>query len=167
MAHTLMYGMLSRASDLPSQRAYIAIMGWVAYSSVAICGFACISLLLTYISRYHASPLILNAWFWTITAIMFMSIALATNAKQLKVSVSSIKWFVLLAVIAVITNYCSVTAMQKGPNTGVVQTFQMSQVVIVAIGAYFLFHQSIHWIAALGMVLVVIGLILIVNSPLA
>lgn len=135
---------------------------WVIYAIIAAVGFGAISLLITYISRGGVESIILNAWYFLIASIMFLLIALATSAHKLKLHSSSIKWIVLLSVVAVVTNYFSVKALQSGPNTGIVRALLMIQILVAALGGIYLFHQGITGRAGIGIALVVGGLLLIV-----
>lgn len=139
-------------------------MAWVVYSFIAAIGFGIISLLLTYLSRQNMSSLVVNTWFWVTTALIFLITSLATSAKQLKIHATTLKWFILLALIAVATNYFSVKALRSGPNTGMVRSIQLAQIIIATLGGVYLFHDSITARAGIGIALVVVGLILVVNK---
>ncbi len=139
-------------------------MDWVYYSLIAAVGFGIIPLLLTYLSHNKISPLIIGAWFWSLTALLFIVSSLLTARKELKIPNSSIKWFVLLAIVAVITNYFSVKALQVGPNTGLVRSIQASAVIVATAGAYYFFHETVSVRAGIGVGLIILGIILIVNK---
>lgn len=137
---------------------------WVFYSLIAAVGFGAIALLLGYLSKTGVSPLIINTWVWASTAILFLSASLVTASDQLKVKAEYIKWFILLAAIAFVTNLFSVKALQAGPNVGLVRSVQFAQILVAAVGGYLLLHQHISLRAGIGMALVVIGIVLIVNK---
>lgn len=139
-------------------------MAWVFYSFIAAVGFGVIALLLTYLSRSHMSSLIVNTWFWTITAAIFILTSLLTAPKQIKIQGTFIKWFVLLAVVAVITNFFSVKALQVGPNTGIVRSIQMIQIIVATLGGIYLFHEGITIKTGFGIGLVVSGVLLLINK---
>lgn len=142
----------------------IILMTWYLYSLAAAVGFGSITLLLTYLSRSNISALAVNTWFWLLTGLIFLLVSLATSAKHLKIQSSAIKWFILLAFIAAATNYFSVKAFQEGPNTGIVRSVMMAQIVVATIGGIYLFHEGVSIKAGLGIILVVIGLLLLLNK---
>src|SRR3990167_6502831 len=136
-------------------------MAWVFYSLIAAVGFGIISLILTHLSRAKISPLIVNTWFWSATPLIFLTISLITSPKQMKVQANALKWFALLSFVAVITNLFSVKALQVGPNTGLVRSIQMAQIVVATLGGIYLFHEGVSPKAVIGIVLVIVGIILI------
>jgi drug/metabolite transporter (DMT)-like permease len=137
-------------------------MAWVIYSLIAAVGFGSITLILTYLSRANMSSIVVNAWFWATTALIFIVAGIITSTKDLKIHTSYVKWFILLAIVAFITNYFSVKAFQTGPNTGVVRSIQIAQIAVAAIGGYYIFHQGVSPRAGLGMAFLVVGLLLII-----
>lgn len=139
-------------------------MAWYLYSIFSAIGFGAIVLLITYLSRQQMTNLAVNTWFWASTALFFICISLVTSAKQLKVPVQNIKWFLLLAVIATATNILSVKALQTGPNSGIVRSVQMSQIIIATLGGMYFFHEGITLKAGIGIAFIIVGVILLVNK---
>jgi uncharacterized membrane protein len=137
---------------------------WALYSLIAALGFGVIALILAHLSRSNLSPLIVNTWFWASTAVLFLATSLAVAGEQLKLKSEHLKWFILLAIVAFVTNWFSVKALQVGPNVGLVRSVQFAQIVVAALGGYLLLHQHISLRAGVGMVLVVIGILLVANK---
>ena len=139
-------------------------MSWYVYSLLSALGFGSIVLLLSYLSKQHLSVLTVNTWFWLTTGVIFLLISLLSSSKKLRIPASSVKWFLLLATIAVVTNILSVKALQIGPNSGIVRSVQMTQVIVAAIGGVLLLHESVSLQSGVGMIMVIAGVILLINK---
>jgi len=139
-------------------------MNWVTYSIFSAVGFGGISLLLTHFTRQNISTLIINLWFWGLTAIGFLGWHLVDRAHSVKISSQQFGLFILLAAIAVATNYFSVKALETGPNTGIVRSVQMAQIAVAAIGGIYLFNQGIDLKGFIGIALIIIGIYLLINK---
>lgn len=67
-------------------------------------------------------------------------------------------WGLLVASLSMAGNIFSVSAVEKSPNPGYVQSVNATNALIVLIASVFLFHASITWLKLVGVLLILLGL---------
>ncbi|MEZ4755143.1 MAG: EamA family transporter [Bdellovibrionota bacterium] len=129
---------------------------WIIHSLLALIGFTGIYILIKSLTRFEISSIILNFWFFTLTAIGFL--VLAFNKKEiLSVPKASLPFFLLLTLSAVFGNYYSVKAYQIAPNPGYVAAIISSAVIFLTIFSIFAFGSELTWLKGFGILLTTTG----------
>lgn len=135
-------------------------VNWLAYSFVAMISFVVMILLFKKLTVMEPKTEVINFYFFLFTAVAFFFFAIIKKV-QLEFPSKSLPLFILIAIIAVIANYASVSAIRSAPNPGYVRGIQTLEVVIITIAALFLFKSEITPIKFIGILLSVCGVILL------
>jgi drug/metabolite transporter (DMT)-like permease len=135
-------------------------VSWVLYSIIAMIGFATMILLFKKLTIMEPKTEVINFYFFMFTSIAFFLFSTLRKV-QLHFPGKSLALFILLAVIAVVANYASVSAIRSAPNPGYVRGIQSFEVVIITIAAFFLFRSEITTVKVIGMLLSLCGVVLL------
>lgn len=135
-------------------------INWVAYSLVSMISFAAMMLLFKKLTQTGMPPEVINFYFFLFSTFAIFLFNLARSTK-LELPSNSIYIFVLTALIAVVANYCSISAIKLAPNPGYSKALQSFDVAIITIASVFFFGSQITITKAAGIFLSMLGLILL------
>jgi drug/metabolite transporter (DMT)-like permease len=138
-------------------------MNWLIYSLISTIGFVGIALIIKRLTQFEIKAEVLNLYFWGLTTLTFLSYALIKKS-VLKVPDNSWTWFILLAIIAFVTNLFSVLAIKTAPNPGYTRAIQAAQIILVTIASFFLFGSKFDLKTFFGILIVFLGVFLITAS---
>jgi drug/metabolite transporter (DMT)-like permease len=122
--------------------------------------FAAMMLLFKKLTATTMLPEVINFYFFLFSTIAILIFNLLRGTK-LELPSNSIYIFVLAALIAVVANYFSISAIKSAPNPGYSRAIQGFDVVIITISSVFLFGAQITIVKAAGIALSICGLILL------
>jgi drug/metabolite transporter (DMT)-like permease len=135
-------------------------MRWLILSFFAMLCFVSVALIIKKLTLTEPQSEVINFYFFLFTTIVFLGLLLSKGTRAV-ISVSSIKWFALLAVVAAAANYFSVAAIRNAPNPGYVTGVRGFESGITALVAVMLFKSEITATKFIGIILTLGGLILL------
>lgn len=135
-------------------------MNWLFYSLVAMISFAVMILIFKKLTTLEQRTEVINFYFFLFTTTAF-SLFVFFRQVQLQIPIDSLPLLILLAIIAVVANYCSITAIRLAPNPGYVRGIQSFEVVVITVLAVFLFQSDINLTKLIGIALSLCGIILL------
>ena len=135
-------------------------MTWIALSLFAMLCFVAVALIIKKLTLTETQTEVVTFYFFLFTAIVFLGLLLFKGTIP-NVSSGSIKWFVLLAIVAAGANYFSVSAIRAAPNPGYVTGIRGFEAGITAPLAATLFKSQITATKFMGIVLIICGLVLL------
>ncbi len=122
--------------------------------------FACMALLLKRLSLSLDTPLIL-LYLFAFTTILFFLYSLQGDTNY-KIDSSLLILLLVASAFAFAGNYFDLQALSLAPNAGYAAAIKGGQIVLITIGAYYLFKdQSITISGATGVFLIVAGIALL------
>jgi drug/metabolite transporter (DMT)-like permease len=135
-------------------------MSWPNLSLLAMLGFVGVALIIKKLTITELRTEVINFYFFLFTTIVFLGLLVSKGTRPV-LSLSSIKWFALLAIVAATANYFSVAAIRAAPNPGYVTSIRGFEAGITALVAVVLFKSEITATRFIGIVLMIGGLILV------
>ncbi len=122
--------------------------------------YACMALLLKRLSL-SLEPAIILLYLFSLTALLFLLYSLLGETVY-RISGSLFLLLLLAAFFAFAGNFFDLRALSLAPNAGYAAAIKGGQIVLITLGAYFLFKgQSITVTGALGVALIVLGIALL------
>ncbi|HEY0020855.1 MAG TPA: DMT family transporter [Longimicrobium sp.] len=135
-------------------------VNWVAYSFVAMLGFAAMQLIFKRLTQLEPKTEVINFYFFLFSTVGFL-VLLAVRKTRLLPRPESVPLFVAIALIAVVANYCVVSAIRSAPNPGYVTGIRAFETVIIVFAAMLIFQSELTPIKLAGIALSVCGLVLL------
>lgn len=135
-------------------------MSWLFYSLVAMISFAVMILLFKKLTTLEQRTEVINLYFFLFTTLAFFLFVILRQVR-LQIPTDSLPLLILLAIVAVVANYCSISAIRLAPNPGYVRGIQSFEVVIITVVSIFLFQSDINLTKLAGIALSLCGIILL------
>lgn len=133
---------------------------WIIHAFIALTGFSGIYIFIKAILQQGISPTTINFYFFTLTGIGFLFLALIEK-ENLKIQQNSWWLFLGLIVAALVGNYFSLRAFAAAPNPGYSQAIVSGALVVLTLVSYFIFGSDISALKFLGILLTISGIALI------
>ena len=135
-------------------------MSWITQAFIAMLSISSMVLIFKRLTQFDMKPEIINFFFFLFTTLAFLVLILFKKTR-IEIPTTAVPLFILIAIIAVVYNYFSISAIGAAPNPGYVEAIYSFRIVIILIASIFLFGSSITLTKMIGVVLCVIGLILV------
>lgn len=134
--------------------------GWFSFALIAMCCYSAVVLTLKKLTYTALTPVILFYMFGVMCVFFFTQNIMQTNA--LRISWSSLGFILLAALFASIGTMSEVESLRLAPNVGYAAAIKSGQILVVALLGFFIFKdQHLSWQGALGVLLIMSGVILL------
>lgn len=135
-------------------------MNWIGQSFISMISITLLVILFKKITLFKIESEVINFYFFFGTTMLFGIFTLLKKS-NFAIPSASIPYFISAAIIAILYNYFSISAIKSAPNPGYVEAIVSFRVVIILIASTILFNSGITPIKFIGICLCTAGLILI------
>jgi len=133
---------------------------WIACGLGAAISFAGMALSLKKVSTFGIHPLAINFYLVLFTCLGFGSWVKYSKI-SLSISFEVLLFLVIASTFALAGNYFDVLSLSKAPNPGYAGVLKAGQIIIITSLSPFLFDSSFSFVKALGIALVIGGMLLV------
>lgn len=133
-------------------------MQWYMWAFIGMIGVAAITLLLTKVAYIEKSTLLINFYVFGIEAVIFLLLMMGTKEKFLT-SKLSIILMIIVAVVAVVTNFAMIESYRLAPNPGYARAIITISTAVIAIIAIFSLGAKFTVVKLAGVGMIVVGII--------
>lgn len=135
-------------------------MNWISYAFLGMTFFAAMQLIFKKLTTLEVPTEIINFYFFLFSTVAFFIFSFSRQT-NLTFPIKLFPVFVLLALIAVVANYCSISAIRSAPNPGYVTGITSFNATIITLASVFLYQSDLSPIKLAGIGLSLGGLILL------